>query len=353
MLRTSFAACQQPALSPHHRCLPFLYPSITMSRRPRRLSGHLNDSSPSSRINTLHGKHVLSTDAAAGPSSRPARADATTLIPYFEEWSTEALQAEVKRYGFKVSRKRSTLIDQLKAVYEALHRSKASFEAPVVPRDCTDTATATESTQVSRTKRNLVLPISTPITEGAAVGKGKGKGKGRKSDPFVLDGDSTSDSSSSDSIILTSHIDSQEAGDFTAQLELEAQSVTDGSSSDIPLSTTASSQPRRGRPPRSRSPSTSSSDIPPSTLTTEAQQEAVEPTPALAETMTLAIRTNPAVWERILRYEPISFDEFVSIASQNGLSMDSGKRKEELRTWLDRQCICFFSNDLTEPRSRH
>lgn len=68
--------------------------------------------------------------------------------------------------------------------------------------------------------------------------------------------------------------------------------------------------------------------------------------------MTTAIRSNPALWHRILKYEPISFDEFVSIATQNGLSMAVGKSKEELRTWLDRQCICFYSNDLTGPRNR-
>lgn len=320
MLRTSLAACHQLAPSPHYLCLPFLLPAHTMSRRSSRLSGHLSGSSPPSSLEVFHSNRTLSTDAAAGPSSR---ADATS-IPYFEEWPTEALQAEVKRYGFKVSRKRATLIDQLKAVYEALHRSKAAFEAPTGNGDAA--AAATEAAPVARTKRTLILPASTSGMESAAVGKGKGKGKGRQSDPFVLDADSTSDSSS-DSVTLASNGANEEAGDYTAQLELEAQSATDGSSSDIPLS---------AHPPEG-----------------DAPEPAVEPTAALADTMTSAIRADAALWGRVLRFEPVSFDEFVSIATQSGLGMDTGKRKDEVRTWLDRQCICFYSNDLTGPRSRH
>ncbi|TKY88177.1 hypothetical protein EX895_002887 [Sporisorium graminicola] len=331
-----------------------------MSRRSSRLSASLSD--PSSSLNvgtcnvgTLNREKFLSTDAAGTrpPSFTASNGkDASNSIPYFEEWSTDALQAEVKRYGFKVSRKRSTLIDQLKAVYEALHRSNADFETPTVP---SVPNVSTEPAQVSRTKRKLVLPASKPGREGVALGSGKGRG--RQSDPFVLDGDSMSDaSSSSDSVILASNeVDEGEAGDYTAQLEMEALSATDGTDSNISLSTSASpDKPRRGRPPRSWS-SSSSSDIPLSTFTTagEEQEQAVEPTVVLAETMTHAIRSNAGVWSRVLRYEPISFDEFVSIATQNGLEMDTGKRKEELRTWLDRQCICFYSNDLTGPRSRH
>ncbi|CBQ69935.1 conserved hypothetical protein [Sporisorium reilianum SRZ2] len=308
-----------------------------MSRRSSRLSASQPSSPPSSTIST---PKALSTNAAAGPSSSSARVntndkDEAGSIPYFEEWPTEALQAEVKRYGFKVSRKRTTLIDQLKAVYEALRRSKAVFEVPVEQHEATIT---TAPAAVKRAKRKLVLPASTP---GSDVAVGKGKGKGRQSDPFVVDGDSTD----SDSVVLASNA---VAGDYTAQLEREALSATSGSNSDsdIPLSTTPS--PLKPRP-RSRSRS-SSPDIPLSHLPPD--PEAVEPTAALAETLTSAIRTDPAVWARILRYEPISFDEFVSIATANGLDMDSGKRKEELRGWLDRQCICFYVNDLTGPRSR-
>ncbi|EST08333.2 Structure-specific endonuclease subunit Slx4 [Kalmanozyma brasiliensis GHG001] len=198
-----------------------------------------------------------------------------------------------------------------------------------------------------RAKRKLILPDSSIAREFAA----EGKGKGRKSDPYVLDVSSDSDQPSSP--VASGVQASEEAGDYTLQLELEALSATDGSipsSPDVPLSTTSSPlKPRRGR---SRSLSTSP-DIPLATSLAEEEELAVEPTPALATTMTTAIRSNPALWDRVLKYEPISFDEFVSVATQSGLSMAAGKSKEELRTWLDRQCICHYSNDLTGPRSRH
>lgn len=350
-------------VQPHCRHLTTLYPAVIMSRRSTRLSSGQLSSSPISSTTTLPQYTRYSTEA--GPSnltsySDPIQEQRKDAIPSFEEWTTSALQAEVKRYGFKVSRKRSTLIDQLKAVYEALHRPNSSCEAPVARNEAENIPVEAEIKQGGRTKRKLVLP------ESAASAKGLGKGKGRRSDPFVLDASSDSDASlSSPSAPIQGANggygeEQEEIGDYTAQLELEALSATDGSSSpsssDVPLSThTSPSKPRRGRPPsRSRSPSTSSLDVPlASTTTAETEGEPTEPTPALAETMTTAIRSTPIVWDRILRYEPISFDEFVSIATQNELQMDTGKRKDELRTWLDRQCICFYSNDLTGPRSRH
>lgn len=361
-LRSSVTACHQHISIPHTRLTTFLYPSASMSRRSSRLSGNLDASFSS---NPLTQRTTLSTEA--GPSKLPSRCDTETSLPYFEEWSTEDLQAEVKRYGFKVSRKRTTLIDQLKAVYEALHQSNAKFELPATTLHSDNEVTPAETLKVPRMMRKLVLP-DRAITAGAAAVNGERKGKGRKSDPFVLDASSESDASGSSRTIIEAATTEasagaeEEAGEFTVQLEAEALSATDGSLSPSPSlgsnasclsATTSTSKPRRGRP-RSRSPSTSSSsDIPLALAVSESTEMAVEPTPALAETMTRAIRGNSAVWERILRYEPISFDELVSIATQNGLEMDTGKRKEELKTWLDRQCICFFSNDLTGPRSRH
>ncbi|KAJ9475514.1 hypothetical protein PHBOTO_005607 [Pseudozyma hubeiensis] len=313
-----------------------------MSRRSTRLSGDLPSPFPTS----VNGVFSNAFSTEAGPSTNSLYAHTQegreSTTPDFEEWPTAALQTEVKRYGFKVSRKRSTLIDQLKAVYEALNRSKVPFEAPE-PHDQTIEVGTEES---ARRRRKLVLPNATQAEVTAVK---KGKGKGRKSDPFVLDISSDSDTSHLSS--TNDPADVEEQGDLTAQLELEAASATDGSSSssDIPLSTTASPSKQPRARPRSPSSLSSSSDTPLASLV----EVAVEPTPAVAETMTSAIRSNPTLWGRILRYEPISFDEFVSIATQNGLEMDSGKRKDELRTWLDRQCICFYSNDLTGPRSRH
>ena len=315
-------ACARLAHAPHY--LTFLYPTFAMARQPSRLSANIHTSPSSSR------SHTLTTDSTRGASSSKTRS-----IPYFEEWPTEALQAEVKKYGFKVSRKRTTLIDRLKAVYEALDRSEVEYEVPIANGEVAEPRVDAGV----QSRRQLVLP-------DAAEVEVKGKGRGRKSDPFVLD-DEESYSSDSSSVAQPNET---EVGDYTAQLEREALSATDGSDSDLPLSTSALPQkPRRGRPPRSSSPSSSSTDIPLSTLT----QPPIVPPAALANTLTTAIRSTPHLWHRILRYEPISFDELVSIATVHGLAMDTGRSKDALRTWLDSQCICFYSNDLTGPRSRH
>nr|CDI55997.1 bsp1 protein [Melanopsichium pennsylvanicum 4] len=318
-----------------------------------------------------------------------------TSTPDFDSWSIPQLQAQVKKYGFKVSRKRVTLIDQLRAVYEALGRSGIVLEPTPIqyPASLSDSAlepsTAMQVGEVNRrtTRRRLVLPEQSGAPH--IVGKErKGKGKGRKSDPFIVDDLSSSSpssvsssSSSLASVIMDQEAKNgeQEAGDFTALLEREAASATSGSRSpatlnspsssssmDIPLSaSTSPHKPHRHQrsPLRSRSRSQSSDDIPLSTLNpihafiNTADEENSEPppnpSPALAETMTQAIKSDFSVWTRILRYEPISFDELISIATQNGLTMDTGKTKEELRAWLDTQCICFYSAQLTGSRSRH
>lgn len=358
-LRTGVTAHQQLLLRLHPHHLPFLLPSPNMSRRSTRLSGQLASSPPSS-IESSNASRAFSTSAsaAAGSSSsvqRQKKADpnAVDSSTPLEEWSTADLQAEVKRYGFKVSRKRATLIEQLRAVFAALQRT----DAPLSRIGPMNVAPVAAKMTPPRTTRKLILP-DPPTT--ALKTKAKGKGKGRQSDPFILDVSSDSDLPSSPVPVAingqASNDSEGEAGDYTAQLELEALSATSGSPSipsspDIPLSTSVS--PVKQRRSRSRSLS-SSPEVPLSaSLAAEEDVEAVEPTAALANTMTTAIRSNSALWDRILKYEPISFDELVSVATQNGLSMAAGKSKEELRTWLDRQCICFYSNDLTGPRSRH
>ncbi|GAK67078.1 uncharacterized protein PAN0_016c5304 [Moesziomyces antarcticus] len=331
----ALARTLQPALATwlHPTPLRFLH-LADMSRRSGRLSA----------------SSVPSASTSTSLSSRASSSKST--VPYFEEWPTEALQAEVKRYGFKVSRKRATLIDQLKAVYAALEQFDAAFEPPQhpLPADGDAMQYGAPPREPAR-KRKLILPTS------AETGAGKGKGRGRKSDPFVLDASSDSAPSSQPESGLEQG-GADEPGDLTAQLEREALSATDGSTdsadSDVPLS--ASNSPIKQRRRRSASArSSSSEDVPLSRrqVEEEGDGEVVDPSPVLAEIMTAAMRGSPAVWGRILRFEPISFDEVVSMATTHGLAMDTGKRKEELRTWLDRQCICFYSNDLTGTRARH
>ncbi len=180
---------------------------------------HLADMSR--RSGRLSASSVPSTSSPSLVSTRASSSKAFVPTPYFEEWRTDALQAEVKRYGFKVSRKRATLIDQLKAVYAALERSDAAFEPPQhpLPADGDAVQDGTPPPEPAR-KRKLILPT---YAESGAGGKGKGKGRGRKRDPFVLDASSDSAPSSQPEPSGEQGV-ADEPGDLTAQLEREALS---------------------------------------------------------------------------------------------------------------------------------
>ncbi|PWY99333.1 hypothetical protein BCV70DRAFT_217704 [Testicularia cyperi] len=293
-----------------------------------------------------------------------------------EEWSLESLQKEVTKYGFKTSRRKATLIEQLRAVYSALAEQGIPFDAAPELNDEAQQKAQNASASGSNTdkgKARLVIPTSLATAEkskisGACLKSASAKGKGRQSDPFVLSSSqSSSDSTASavgwnardaqpaesnvlglDSIRQDEAEDMErEPGDLTLQLEAEAGSSTsgrsglssadslhsDGSDSDVPLATLGA---------------ISSVDAPSESMwLSEASFE------QLSEAMTRAIKQDQSLWLRILRYEPISFDELVSLATQIGLSMDTARRKDLLRLWLDRQCICFYTAELTGTRSRH
>lgn len=62
------------------------------------------------------------------------------------------------------------------------------------------------------------------------------------------------------------------------------------------------------------------------------------------------IRDDDPFYLRILRYEPIHWDEFLSRAIRAGAQ---GKGwKDRLRSFLDRQGITFYTADPGQPRSR-
>lgn len=63
-----------------------------------------------------------------------------------------------------------------------------------------------------------------------------------------------------------------------------------------------------------------------------------------------AILANEDLYDRILLFEPISFDEALSTVKQAGVTIRS---KEVLRNWLDVQCICFYTAELSGPRYRY
>lgn len=62
------------------------------------------------------------------------------------------------------------------------------------------------------------------------------------------------------------------------------------------------------------------------------------------------IRDDDLFYLRILRYEPIHWDEFISRAIRAGA--DAKGWKERLRIFLDRQGITFYTADPSQPRSR-
>lgn len=65
----------------------------------------------------------------------------------------------------------------------------------------------------------------------------------------------------------------------------------------------------------------------------------LEPTPAH---FAQAIRSSIPLWTRILRYEPVPFDEVLSTIHRYRIQLD---KTDTLRAWLDAQSICFYTPD--------
>ncbi|WRT65014.1 uncharacterized protein IL334_001955 [Kwoniella shivajii] len=66
------------------------------------------------------------------------------------------------------------------------------------------------------------------------------------------------------------------------------------------------------------------------------------------------IMNDQELWLRILRYEPISFDELVSKSIASGIDKESRSWKKDLKKYLDLQSISFFTEDPTGgQRRRH
>ncbi|WVQ97826.1 hypothetical protein IAU59_004941 [Kwoniella sp. CBS 9459] len=59
------------------------------------------------------------------------------------------------------------------------------------------------------------------------------------------------------------------------------------------------------------------------------------------------------LWSRILRYEPINFDEMISKSFAAGIDKLSRSWKKELKRYLDLQSVTYFTEDPTGQRRRH
>ncbi|WWC59201.1 uncharacterized protein I303_101751 [Kwoniella dejecticola CBS 10117] len=65
------------------------------------------------------------------------------------------------------------------------------------------------------------------------------------------------------------------------------------------------------------------------------------------------IMNDQELWLRILRYEPISFDELISKSIANGIDQKRRSWKKDLKKYLDMKSISFFTEDPTGQRRRH
>jgi hypothetical protein len=73
--------------------------------------------------------------------------------------------------------------------------------------------------------------------------------------------------------------------------------------------------------------------------------------PSLSNQLYQAITSDKSLYNRILLFEPVSFDEVSSTAKRAGVI--GLRSKEVLRNWLDMQGICFYSAELTGQRQRY
>ncbi|EPQ27256.1 uncharacterized protein PFL1_06889 [Pseudozyma flocculosa PF-1] len=275
------------------------------------------------------------------------------------QWSIAELQRETKRYGFKPSKSRPVLLEQLRAVYMALGTDQeGGGDVGFVPPDIHDSFADEEVQRVEQDDGVAAL--------ATGKSKGKAKAKGRKSDPIDL-----SDLESPparrrrlvDSCIggrgLLNAVEEQggqeveEEGDLTRQLRLEAASTSSSvSSDDVPLSTLFPI-------PSTSSPSSSPLKRDAKTKPKSKSSKAAAATTASGQSLpyhefAACIRSDEQLYDRILRYEPIPLDEVVSILAKSAIHIDTGRKKELLKVWLDRQSICFYSEELTgRRRARH
>ncbi|PWN37335.1 uncharacterized protein FA14DRAFT_159433 [Meira miltonrushii] len=64
-----------------------------------------------------------------------------------------------------------------------------------------------------------------------------------------------------------------------------------------------------------------------------------------------ALMSDENLYRRILLFEPVPFEEVSALAKKAGVQ--GLRSKEILRNWLDVQCICFYSGELTGQRHRY
>ena len=216
----------------------------------------------------------------------------------FAGMSLEELRKEVSKYGFRPSKSRKVMIEQLKNVYQAIRDAKTRKEVEVG-----ETSSLFSSSPPSSM---LILPPETPTISRDAPGMSEKVG----SQPV-------------ERLAYSSEEDAEVTeGSNSAQSEDESddEPLANRSLRDVVRSSTA--------------------NVAFGSVPAEVSQQLHD-----------AIISDEDLYRRILLFEPISFDEVNSLAKKAGIQ--GLRSKETLRNWLDVQCICFYSTELTGQRQRY
>ncbi|MCO5596198.1 hypothetical protein L7F22_050258 [Adiantum nelumboides] len=267
----------------------------------------------------------------------------------------DKLRKEVSKYGFRPSKSRKLMIEQLENVYEAIRNAKQRK----VAEGGGDTSSLLSSSPPSSM---LLLQPETPTIARNTSGKGRKAANkltnSRQAKEVVtieldsdisglLDEDGTSSAENDDPV---------EMGDLTMAMMRESERETrqkspHSSKEDLGEESEASNS--TGSDDESDDEALANRSLRGVIRTSTANQAtALGSVPAeVAQQLHDAIMSDEDLYRRILLFEPISFDEVNSLAKKAGIQ--GLRSKETLRNWLDVQCICFYSTELTGQRQRY
>lgn len=259
------------------------------------------------------------------------------------------LQKEVSKYGFRPSKSRKVMVEQLQNVYKAIRDTQRGKDA-----GNGDTSSLLSSSPPSSL---LLLPPETP-TISRNVCRNQFTDRQQMNEVVTIQSDSDNSGLLSDGGLNRVPNDHQVAiGDLTMAMMRELEDQSNG---DTREGLSSSDKDLINDSEQSDSESSDEDDevLPNQSLrgvirtSTANQATALGTVPAeVAQQLHDAIMSDEDLYRRILLFEPISFDEVNSLAKKAGVQ--GLRSKEILRNWLDVQCICFYSAELTGQRQRY
>lgn len=259
--------------------------------------------------------------AAQAPAPAPAAdiGEASQPLPAFESWKVAELKSECKRLGLVTSRPKHKLAELLYQAYA--YRDQDTVRCP---------------------------PNASKVPEPICISDSD-------SSPAAP---SAGDSSDSDLQYLGAIPAARRShGRSSSEPALEEQIAS--------LSLDKRTHQRRTSPTRARPRRRRDAAGPPSEASSDAEvhsdieaEEAPRTDASAAEIfdkhantldvpMNEAIMSNVQLYRRILLFEPVSLDEFMSLAARAGCTTGSSARdRSRISTWLDTQGICFYEGEL-------